>query len=284
MANLVDSHGEEAKLSREFNKLSQLDSEKCSNSWKYVEFDFHLNCRKMAYENIEKLIKILENELNSYGYFEGNDTGKVIIKKQSGIIRTNCIDCLDRTNVVQSVLGNRVLLAQLKDFEILPKEASFDSFGQNLMETFRNVWTDNADAISSQYSGTGALKTDFTRTGKRTIFGLIQDGANSVLRYFFGNFSDGKRQDSLDLLFGSYIVNPNNYKSPFRNLPIDPIRTLVTWILFYSILFFFFFSHFNTKYSTIGMLICTFIVILLIQFIRTNGKRFVQKPRLNVKM
>lgn len=36
---------------------------------------------------------------------------------------------------------------------------------------FNNMWADNADALSLFYSGTGALKTDFTRTGKRTSLG-----------------------------------------------------------------------------------------------------------------
>lgn len=35
------------------------------------------------------------------------------IQKQLGVFRTNCMDCLDRTNVVQSVLGRNVLLSQL---------------------------------------------------------------------------------------------------------------------------------------------------------------------------
>lgn len=50
---------------------------------------------------------------------------KVIIKKeeeaqhiqianyQNGVIRTNCMDCLDRTNVVQSVIARNILLTQL---------------------------------------------------------------------------------------------------------------------------------------------------------------------------
>ena len=54
--------------------------------------------------------------------------------------------------------------------------------------------------------------------------GVIQDGINSALRYYFGNFSDGRRQDSLDLLFGAYKVNPINYTSPFHNIPTDPVR------------------------------------------------------------
>ena len=56
------------------------------------------------------------------------------------------------------------------------------------------VWADNADVISIQYSGTGALKTDFTRTGKRTKWGAIRDGINSLTRYYKNNFADGFRQ------------------------------------------------------------------------------------------
>ena len=56
------------------------------------------------------------------------------------------------------------------------------------------MWTDHANFISIAYSGTGALKTDFTRTGKRTRKGLLEDGWNSVMRYLKNNFFDGARQ------------------------------------------------------------------------------------------
>lgn len=59
---------------------------------------------------------------------------------------------------------------------------------------FNNLWADNADYMSIQYSGTPALKTDFTRYGKRTFTGLMCDGYFSVKRYFLNNFYDGKRQ------------------------------------------------------------------------------------------
>lgn len=282
IANLVDSHGGEAQLSAIFSKLSSevvaVDDKK--NNLKYVEFDFHSECRKMAYENIRKLVAKLENELNEFGYFEGNLSNGKIIKQQIGIVRTNCMDCLDRTNVVQSVLARRALLEQLKDFEILDKSSTFKDFGSVLEGIFRNVWADNADAISTQYSGTGALKTDFTRTGKRTAMGALQDGINSALRYYFGNFTDGRRQDSLDLLFGAFKVDPTKYTSPFQNIPTDPIKKIVLWTLLYSAILLFFFSHFKTEFSTRGMLISIFIIIALLQFIKSNGKRFVQKPRL----
>jgi hypothetical protein len=58
------------------------------------------------------------------------------------------------------------------------------------------VWADNADALSKHYSGTGALKTDFTRTGKRSLSGAVQDGVNSLIRYVKNNYLDGTHQVS----------------------------------------------------------------------------------------
>lgn len=78
------------------------------------------------------------------------------------------------------------------------------------------MWADNGDAISKQYSGTGALKADFTRTGKRTLYGLLSDGLNSLTRYYLCNFSDGDRQDGMDLFYGHYSVRlDDSYSSPF---------------------------------------------------------------------
>lgn len=64
------------------------------------------------------------------------------------------------------------------------------------------VWSDHADAISKAYSGTGALKTDFTRTGKRTKKGALDDFYKSAMRYLRNNFFDGARQDGFDLMTG----------------------------------------------------------------------------------
>ena len=59
------------------------------------------------------------------------------------------------------------------------------------------VWSDHANLISVAYSGTGALKVEFTRTGKRTHMGLVEDGYKSVVRYLKNNFFDGARQVSM---------------------------------------------------------------------------------------
>ena len=70
----------------------------------------------------------------------------------------------------------------------------------------RVVWSDHANFISIAYSGTGALKTDFTRTGKRTRKGLLEDGWNSVMRYIKNNFFDGARQVRASALRFPYVI------------------------------------------------------------------------------
>ena len=66
--------------------------------------------------------------------------------------------------------------------------------------------------LSRLYTGTPALKTDFTLTGKRTINGALQDGKNAIHRYILNNYQDGYYQDCLEysqgqLVAGSQVVN-----------------------------------------------------------------------------
>ncbi|XP_019860265.1 PREDICTED: LOW QUALITY PROTEIN: phosphatidylinositide phosphatase SAC1-like, partial [Amphimedon queenslandica] len=98
-----------------------------------------------------------------------------------------------RTNVVQSLLARRSLSAQLKSFGVISEGEKLEQ-KKEFETSFKNIWADNADYCAIQYAGTGALKTDFTRTGKRTPLGAIKDGYNSAIRYYYNNFADGFRQ------------------------------------------------------------------------------------------
>eukprot|EP00835_Amoeboradix_gromovi_P001089 NODE_43_length_28809_cov_0.237200.p8 type:complete len:469 gc:universal NODE_43_length_28809_cov_0.237200:25652-27058(+) len=173
--NLVNLQGSELLLAQGFAK--QLIH---SPQVHYVAFDFHKECSKLRWHRLSILLDQITKDIANNS-FDSPST------QQKGIIRTNCIDCLDRTNVVQSNIAKHVLLEYFKskDFTLA------DGFESIL----RNVWADNADAISFLYSGTGALKTDYTRMGVRTKLGALQDGQRSVIRYIKNNFLDGVRQD-----------------------------------------------------------------------------------------
>lgn len=57
---------------------------------------------------------------DSYRYFWTTPTQ--IFSKQSGVVRTNCIDCLDRTNVVQSAISRSMLMSLLVNLGVTSQE------------------------------------------------------------------------------------------------------------------------------------------------------------------
>jgi len=53
----------------------------------------------MRFKNVELLIQKLDDMVKSMGYTWKDQYG--VICEQKGVFRVNCVDCLDRTNVVQ---------------------------------------------------------------------------------------------------------------------------------------------------------------------------------------
>jgi hypothetical protein len=81
---------------------------------KYIFWDFQNECKADNYENIDKLINTLLNVMNIFKFnCQDLNTGE-IMKEQAGIIRINCLDCLDRTNVIQTRLGWKMLEKMVK--------------------------------------------------------------------------------------------------------------------------------------------------------------------------
>uniref|UniRef100_A0A8C4XBX2 Phosphatidylinositol-3-phosphatase SAC1 n=1 Tax=Erpetoichthys calabaricus TaxID=27687 RepID=A0A8C4XBX2_ERPCA len=209
--NLVNQKGSEKPLEQEFSKMV----ENMGNGMvKYVAFDFHKECSRMRWDRLQILVDKVAEMQDDFGYFLVDSDGKVLMQ-QEGTFRSNCMDCLDRTNVIQSLLARRSLQSQLQRLGVLhvgqriEEQADFEKI-------YKNAWADNANACAKQYAGTGALKTDFTRTGKRTQWGLVMDGWNAMIRYYKNNFSDGFRQDSIDLILGNYAVDEADSLAPFR--------------------------------------------------------------------
>ena len=139
----------------------------------------------MKFENVSILMNTLEGRLDEFG--ETTELNATIEKTQSGILRTNCMDCLDRTNVVQSATGQRALEKQLKAEGI-----EVDLLTDTTTQWFNTLWADNGDAISRQYSSTAALKGDFTRTRRRNYRGAINDLGLTLSRYY-NNIVNGNK-------------------------------------------------------------------------------------------
>ncbi|KAK5015616.1 MICOS complex subunit mic60 [Cryomyces antarcticus] len=177
----------------------------------------------------------------------GDASGRMEVRNwQTSVVRTNCMDCLDRTNVVQSMLGRWTLTRMLTDLGLLRQgeTAQDDAAFEHL---FRNVWADNADVVSKSYSGTGALKTDFTRTGNRTRAGAMQDLNSSVTRYMKNNFADGPRQDAFDLFLGTYLPSTSSIGSTLQFVDRRPLLVQSIPYILTASMFFIFISLFTRR-------------------------------------
>jgi len=283
--NLINHHGAEGLLEVNFNEVIRDMKDPLV---RYEAFDFHKQCGKSRWDRLDILMNTLANDEISFEYFSLERTTKEKLrKKQRGVFRVNCIDCLDRTNVVQGLLAKRMLRTQFVDLKILSEHETIET-NEEFYSIFRNVWADNGDSMSAQYAGTGALKSDFTRLGKRTFYGLMRDGNNSIIRYFLNNFYDGFKQDSMDLMLGNYEVKPN--EGAFSNnspLSQNSQREFVlrALLVMFLILFFILFSilvsdSFEFRKKIIFMAIWLFVVYYLSKKIIKNGRNLVNQPRL----
>lgn len=169
-AALVDKHGTEVAIGEAYeNNLSALmkSGDLRDVSWEW--FDFHAECRGMRFENVQRLVDKLEESIQKFG--ETVVRNGQIKSRQKGIVRTNCMDCLDRTNVAESAFGQYMLQKALSQ-----EGFAIDLVHDETTTWFNTLWADNGDAISRQYAGTAALKGDFTRSKlKSTLYLCVLD-------------------------------------------------------------------------------------------------------------
>ncbi|KAK5600515.1 Phosphatidylinositide phosphatase SAC2 [Crenichthys baileyi] len=192
--NLVDQNGREKIIGDTFLKQVLLYN---NPNLTYVSFDFHEHCRGMKFENVQILTDAISDIITDMKWAWVDQAG--VICKQDGIFRVNCMDCLDRTNVVQAAIARVVMEQQLKKLGVMPPEQPLPL---KCYRIYQVMWANNGDTISKQYAGTAALKGDFTRTGERKLAGVMKDGVNSANRYYLNRFRDAYRQAVIDLMMG----------------------------------------------------------------------------------
>ncbi|EON96024.1 putative phosphoinositide phosphatase protein [Phaeoacremonium minimum UCRPA7] len=260
----------------------------------YVYFDFHSETKGMQMHRAQLLVDRLEEALVAQQYFRAVDMpagidGRMEVRNhQTSVVRTNCMDCLDRTNVVQSMLARWTLNRMFIDLGLMQRGTTFKEEDPAFELLYRNLWADNADVVSKSYSGTGAMKTDITRLGTRTKAGAFGDGKVAVSRYFRNNFLDGPRQDAFDLFLGVYTPGTASIGSSLIFADRRPILIQsIPYILGFAV--FLVFVGMSSRRlpdaavwpMRLFILFWFFVAAWCFQFIRSNGMLYVNWPKLN---
>ena len=188
--------------------------------FRYIYFDMQNECPKDNYSNIDNLMNTLSPFINLFNFFSYDLTNNNIYSIQKGTMRTNCLDCLDRTNVIQTRISWKVLEKMFSFLQIdnntisniFNQNENFFTLGENYFkEGIKNIWAENGDLISIQYAGTESTITTVTKTGGHTIKGFIKHSIATVSRFYQGSFEDDFKQECIDTFLQKYTNN--NYIS-----------------------------------------------------------------------
>ena len=165
LLSLIDRKGLEQDIGEEYEKNFQLYSHlyaphltsqapngESRKKLKYIAFDFHKECAGGQYSNIDVLLLYIKPVLLHNSYFLKDSSG-TLIEEQQGNIRTNCIDCLDRTNVIQCQIAKFMLFVQLSTLGIIEKSSMSIPPTSYLNYHLNHIWANHADAISTRYTG-----------------------------------------------------------------------------------------------------------------------------------
>ncbi|NXQ32705.1 SYNJ2 protein, partial [Alaudala cheleensis] len=185
IVNLLGSRGGEEVLNRAFKKLLWASSH--AEDSPMINFDYHQFAKGGKTEKLENLLRPqLKLHWEEFGIFtKGKHVSPCL---QTGTFRMNCLDCLDRSNSVQSFVAQEILFAQLESLGLNSKPII-----ERFVESYKEMWTLNGQNLSRVFSGNRALE------GKNKV-GKLKDGARSVSRTIQSNFFDTVKQEAIELL------------------------------------------------------------------------------------
>ncbi|CAB1096112.1 unnamed protein product [Ectocarpus sp. CCAP 1310/34] len=144
----------------------------------------------------------------------------VMPMEQQGVLRTNCIDCLDRTNVGQFSIGVHALAKQLYVMGV-SNQVSLES-GSQVALVFMELYSELGDNIALQYGGSEAHKKVSRGNGPGKQVGSMnkhRELLTSIRRYYSNAFTDRAKQDAINLFLGYYV--PTSTGKPLWELDTD---------------------------------------------------------------
>ncbi|KAI5084664.1 hypothetical protein GOP47_0000833 [Adiantum capillus-veneris] len=127
---------------------------------------------------------------------------------QHGVLRSNCIDCLDRTNVSQYAFGLVALGQQLHQLGV--DSMVQISRGSCIFKCLMEMYNQMGDVIALQYGGSPAHNKVFLRwQGKSNATIQPQEFLRSLMRHYSNAVLDGERQDAINLFLGHFRPEPD---------------------------------------------------------------------------
>ncbi|KAL1961124.1 hypothetical protein VTO42DRAFT_3069 [Malbranchea cinnamomea] len=195
----------ESKLLKEYTNAVNYLNQFLPNDKKiiYKAWDMSRASKSRDQDVIGTLEDIAEDIIPRTGFFHNGDSVETGLKMQNGIARTNCIDCLDRTNAAQFVIAKRALGHQLRALGVIDTTSiEYDTDAINL---FTDMWHDHGDTIAIQYGGSHLVNTMDTYRKLNQWAGHSRDMVETFKRFYNNSLFDAQRQEAYNLFLGNYV-------------------------------------------------------------------------------
>ncbi|XP_046846886.1 polyphosphoinositide phosphatase-like [Xenia sp. Carnegie-2017] len=206
---------------------------------KYIWFDIARYSKNKNVNIIEKLEQFAEQFVQLVGFFHngpnlyaneirpherwlkvgGHKNGQHLVEysDRTGIVRVNCVDCLDRTNIAQFVVGKHILGLQLYTLGVIDKPVvNFECDAVRLLE---DLYDDHGDTLAVQYGGSQLVHRINTYLKSAPWTSHSRDIYQTVRRYYSGAFTDSEKQQAINLFLGKFIPQENHL--PLWEYPND---------------------------------------------------------------
>lgn len=194
----------ETKLLKEFQEcvtyLNKFLPEE--SKLKYTGWDMSRASKSDGQDVIEFLETYADETLKTTSFFH-NGSSLDSTQLQQGICRTNCIDCLDRTNAAQFVIGKRALGYQLYALGII--DDVFIDYDSDVVNILTEMFHDHGDTIALQYGGSHLVNTMETYRKINQWSSHSRDMIESIKRFYSNSFVDAQRQEAINLFLGNYV-------------------------------------------------------------------------------
>ena len=164
--------------------------------------------------NMEELLHLIKAIIEETGIFlcrhKSVHYPESELYLQKGVIRSNCIDCLDRTNSFQLIVARELVKKQLRALGILAGHVMLKE-DADLLQIVNMLYENVGDALSLQYAG--------SKAHKRTT-SMITDIFTSAKRYFSNAVSDNDKQKRINLFLGLVVPSEEDIDGQALILPI----------------------------------------------------------------
>lgn len=194
----------ETKLLKEYEECINYLNQLLPNPKKidYTSWDMSRASKQDGQGVLEFLETYAIKTIATTGIFHNNKTFEST-RIQEGICRTNCIDCLDRTNAAQFVVGKRALGVQLRSLGII--DDAYLEYDSDIVNILTELFHDLGDTIALQYGGSHLVNTMETYRKINQWKSHSRDMIESIKRFYSNSFMDAQRQDAVNLFLGNYV-------------------------------------------------------------------------------